>query len=303
MPCLCPLDAWPAPPGAADKRPVFSPARSYAGAKPMRIPCGQCLSCRLSRSQDWATRIMHEVQCHEFAWFLTPTYSDDHLPADMSVSVRAHQDFVRRLRGELGALRFFGVGEYGGRFGRPHYHTIIFGPEIPARSLLRKSHSGELLYSSPVLERAWPYGECAIGNVTVQSAGYVARYTVKKVGGDAAEERYRRVHPVTGEVCQVRPEFAVMSRRPGIGSAWFERFSADAFPSDFVIVDGRKRPVPRFYKERLDERAQLRVTAKRKAKARRHAADQTDARLLVRDEALRLRAARLKRGLDEGGEA
>lgn len=300
MPCLSPVDAWPPPPGAADKRPVFSAFRSFQGAKAFSLPCGQCLSCRLSRAQEWATRIMHEVSMHEFAWFLTPTYSDEHLPADFSVSVRAHQDFIRRLRGEVGALRFFGVGEYGGRFGRPHYHTIIFGPDLPGRVPLRKSPSGEVLYSSPLLERVWPFGECAIGTVTTQSAGYVARYTVKKVGGDPASEHYRRVHPVTGEVVQVRPEFAVMSRRPGIGAGWFDRFASDAFPSDFVIVDGRKRPVPRFYKLRLSEREQLAVTSKRKAKALRHSADQTDARLMVRTEALRLRVQRLRRGLDDG---
>jgi len=242
---------------------------------------------------------MHEVQMHEFAWFLTPTYSDEHLPPDMSVSVRAHQDFVRRLRGELGSLRFFGVGEYGGRFGRPHYHTIVFGPDIPGRELLRKSPSGELLYRAPVLERAWPFGECAIGTVTVQSAAYVARYTVKKIGGEMAESHYQRLHPATGEVCKVRPEFAVMSRRPGIGSGWFDKFAGDAFPSDFVVVDGRKRAVPRFYKQRLSEAEQRDVTARRQAKARKHAADQTDSRLMVRAEVLRLRTSRLKRDMGE----
>ena len=117
------------------------------------------------------------------------------------------------------------------------------------------------MYRSPSLERVWPFGLSEIGSLTPQSAGYVARYCTKKVGGDAASEHYRRVDPVTGEVFQVRPEFGLMSRRPGIGAEWFERFRGDVYPSDYLTMDGSRVPVPRFYSDRLTDSERLRVRA------------------------------------------
>lgn len=303
MPCTCPMDAYPARPDSADQSLVWSPHSSYAGARPIRLPCGQCLGCRLDRSQGWATRIVHEAQFHEHSVFVTPTFSDEFLPADLSVSVRTHQLFVKRVRYFFEKpLRFFGVGEYGGKTNRPHYHTIFFGLELPDRTLWRTTPAGDRLYRSVSFERAWPYGHCLIGEVTPQSAAYVARYCTKKMTGEASASAYRRTSfdPATGEIraWQVRSEFAVMSRRPGIGSEWFEKFSGDAFPSDFVVIDGQKRAVPAFYKKRLAEAAAAEVTLKRKVNARRHAANNTEARLMTRHESQRLRAERLERSLE-----
>ena len=60
------------------------------------------------------------------------------------------------------------------------------------------------------------------------------------------------------------PEFALMSRRPGLGTTWFEKFASDAFPSDFLIVDGRKVRPPGFYLRKLDEAAQQPIKRSRK---------------------------------------
>ena len=66
-----------------------------------------------------------------------------------------------------------------------------------------------------------------VGDVSFQSAGYVARYSLKKVNGDLAAAHYRRVDPDTGEVFDLVPEFAHMSLKPGIGASWFDRFYGD----------------------------------------------------------------------------
>lgn len=302
MPCFCPLDVWPAPPDAADRRPVFSPQASYAGARSFRLPCGQCLGCRKDRSEQWSTRIMHEASCHDSSVFVTETFSDEFLPADLSVSVRTHQLFIKRVRKAFGPVRYFGAGEYGDRTLRPHYHTILFGLELPDRYLWKRTPSGAFLYRSPALERCWPYGHCLIGDVTAQSAAYVARYCMKKLTGPPSLERYRRseIVPETGEIrtWNVQAEFAVMSRKPGIGSAWFSKFASDCFPSDFLIRDGKKVAVPGFYKDKLAGRDALRVMADRKKRARVHADNNSDSRLLVRREVHARRAALLERSLD-----
>lgn len=266
----------------------------------------------------------HENSEHERSSFVTLTFSDEYLPPDYSINVRDLQLFMKRLRKALGheRVRYFACGEYGDSNGRPHYHLLLFGYDFPDRTLWRRTNSGELTYRSAFLESVWPFGHSEIGAVTPQSINYVARYILKKINGEASENHYLRVHPLTGEVCRVNPEFIVMSSRPGIGSTWFDKFSTDAFPSDFVVIDGVKRPVPRYYtkklvaledrdqaaedaanpdKPRLLARASTRVQAKRLQRASdpRSKANNTPERLAVRAESATLKVARLKRELDE----
>lgn len=264
------------------------------------------MGCKLDQARDWATRIHHEAQLHQASCFLTLTFSDEHLPPDLSVSTRDLQLFMKRLRKKLGhgRVRYFGCGEYGEQLRRPHYHLILFGYDFPDRRPWRKTKSGFVVARSAELETVWPFGHAEIGTVTTESAGYVARYVTKKVSGDDdyARAHYRRekVDPVTGEVYQwqVQKEFIVMSTRPGIGAAWFDKFATDAFPSDFVVIEGRKTRVPRYYSKKLEGMDKLRILAKRKEKAALHPEEQTDSRLITKHESQILRATRLTRELD-----
>lgn len=271
---------------------------SYAGALAVKVPCGSCMPCRLNRAMQWSTRLAHEAMYHDTSSFLTLTYSDEHLPDSYSVDTREFQLFMKRLRMKTPPLRFFACGEYGGQTNRPHYHALIFGYDFPDKQLWRRSPTGHLLYRSPMLEQVWPYGHSEIGTVTPQSAGYVARYVTKKVTGNRAVEHYQRIHPLTGQEVQVKPEFLLMSRRPGIGQQWFEDYKSDAFPSDFVIVDGTKRPVPKYYYKRLLEEEKRVMAQKRRKQAVQK--DEGWERDLVKEEvAHRLVHHRLLRQMEE----
>lgn len=257
------------------------------------------MNCRLERASDWATRLYHEAMSHEESAFVTLTYSDEELPDDYSIHVRHVQLFMKRLRKASGVkVRYFACGEYGESTYRPHYHLVIFGLSFPDKTPWRQTSSGYITYRSAFLEKVWPLGHAEIGTVTPQSAGYVARYITKKITGDAAKEHYARVHPITGEQVQVTPEFLVMSNRPGIGSGWFDKFSGDAFPSDFVIVNGQKKPVPKYYKKKLSEPEALRVTAARKQAAHEKPAE-SDWRLPVKEEVTIRRLTLLRREMEE----
>lgn len=295
MPCYHPIDAFPGGPG--QPRVVFNPLQSYAGSVAFKLPCGQCIGCRIARARDWATRMHHEASLHDESSFLTLTYADEHLPADGSISRRATQLFFKRLRKSIDTrIRYFVVGEYGDHSNRPHYHAIVFGYGFPDKYHWRQAPSGEPLYRSELLEKIWPFGNAEIGTVTHKSAGYVARYCLKKVNGERAASHYQFPHPVSGEVFRVLPEFALMSK--GLGGGWFDKYHRDAFPSDFVIVDGSKRSVPAYYKKKLSELAQLEVKRKRMIRVRADAKNQTPERLAVREELQTLRAIHLKREMD-----
>lgn len=219
----------------------------------LRLPCGRCIGCRLERSRQWAVRIMHEASLHDANCVVTLTYDEKHLPADASLDKRAFPLFIRRLRKTGVRARYFHCGEYGDKRKRPHYHGCLFGHDFADKVLGPPSKSGADQWLSRSLERLWPYGLCTIGTLNFESAAYIARYVCKKVTGRAAEGAYSRVDEATGEVFSIEPEFATMSRRPGIGSVWFDRFGSEVFPSDEVICRGRACKPPRYYDKQLSE--------------------------------------------------
>ncbi|QCQ84878.1 replication initiator protein [Blackfly microvirus SF02] len=242
-------------------------------------------------------RIVDEARYHDAVCMVSLTFRDECLPPRYSVSVSDVQLFMKRLRFRFGAgIRFFACGEYGEKGFRPHYHVILFGLDFRAdRKLHGVSGSGEPFYNSAELSALWPYGFAAISDFTVATAGYVARYALKKVRGKGASSYYYRAHPLTGEMCHVSPEFVTMSRMPGLGTRWFEEFGGDAFPSDFVVKRGVRYSVPRFYLKKLADEGKEAVLAKRRVAARARVADTSPARLAVRQEVVELRAERLKR--------
>lgn len=308
MSCTCPLEAWPPAPGSESRRFVFSPRQSYAGAASISIPCGQCLGCRLDRSRAWGVRIMHEAQlagpgrAHFALLTLSPEWLEK-LEADEPARPRNSlwkpdvQRFMKRLRNRVGeGVKSFTGAEYGDERARPHYHACLMHLDLPDLEPWKRVGSGNVVYRSQLLEQVWPFGYVHVGTLTQQSAEYAARYAVKKANGALADEVYARVDEATGEVSRVVPEFALMSK--GLGKGWFERFASDCH-SGFVIQNGRKVPVPRYYRVRLPEAVQLVQRVRGQAHARSHAAEHRDSRLLVKHQSRELKAARLVREFDQ----
>lgn len=219
---------------------------------PTPLPCGQCVGCRLERSRQWAIRLMKELKLHDRSCFLTLTYDDDHLPklpnGRPTLVLDDIQLFLKKLRKQFSPhpLRFFQCGEYGERTHRPHHHMILFGEDFSKdRSRIEDSRSGFAQFESPLLTRTWGKGRAVISEVSFESAAYVARYALKKVTGKGSSFHY------AGR----KPEFVTMSRRPGIGSGYFEEFAQDMYPSDEVVPSiGRPASLPPKYFDKLLER-------------------------------------------------
>lgn len=181
---------------------------------------------------------------HEENSFLTLTYAPDHLPSDGSVSVRDFQLFMKRLRKRLGIkVRFFACGEYGEKLGRPHYHACLFGYDFPDKELDEVNHRGDKIYRSRILEETWQKGRCSVGDLTFESAAYVARYVTKKITGPAAADHYQ------GKT----PEFTLHSKKPGIGQGFYQRWRSDIYPHDEVILRGQKMRPPKYYDGQLEK--------------------------------------------------
>lgn len=255
------------------------------------VPCGGCVGCRLERSRQWAVRCMHEAACHEENAFVTLTYDDEHLPPDGGLDRRAFPLFMKRLRKEVAParVRFFHCGEYGAREGRPHYHALLFGVGFRDRYPWAK-RKGRQVYRSPLLEQLWQEGNSEVDEVTFGSAAYVARYAVKKSLQEVRDELLA-LDGDTGETWPVPAEYATMSRRPGIGRPWLDRFGGEVYPSDGVVVAGRLAKPPRYYDEwyevqNPESMASVKVVRQTK---RSRPGEGSGARLRVREEVARAR--------------
>jgi len=290
MACYNPLRAYFGRKRAGKNSIVWTPKESVRG-ETLNLPCGGCIGCRLDRSRDWAQRCWHEAQLHEDNCFITLTYDPEHMPANGSIDVREFQLFIKKLRFKYGkGIRYFHCGEYGEKLARPHYHALLFGFDFPDKYLW-SVRNGNNLYRSQALEELWGKGFCTVGSVTVESAGYVARYVMKKVTGDKAEDHYN------GKA----PEYITMSRRPGIGHDWYKKFRGDFFPSDQSVVNGSVVKPPRYYANLLDKEDNVmykELKARRKIKGLQKAWDNDSFRLPVKEVVKKAAIAALSRPLE-----
>lgn len=300
MPCFGPLSAYRPEAGSADRRLIFS-SRELSLEK-IQVPCGQCIGCRLERSRQWAIRCVHEASLYQRNCFITLTYAPEHLPKDGSLVKKHFQDFMKRLRKRFGpGVRYFHCGEYGERGRRPHYHACLFNFDFPDKELW-SVRSGVKLCVSRSLSEVWGKGFCTVGDVTFESAAYVARYVTKKVTGPKAASHYTVVVDERfGEVRELLPEYTTMSRRPGIGRAWLDQFSSDVYPHDRVVLRGKQLRPPKYYDSiyEVDHPFEMEdIKFRRQKRAIESAKDGTFERLRVREKCKMAQFHKLKRGYE-----
>lgn len=294
MPCFHPLRGWRSRtvnPETGRRSIVFKKEQGFEDME-VKLPCGKCIGCRLEYSRQWAVRCVHEAQMHEKNCFITLTYANDQLPEGGTLVKDHFQKFMKRLRKQFGSgIRYFQCGEYGNQNYRPHYHACLFNMDFPDKVLFKTSDQSKL-YTSAALQKLWPFGFSTIGDVTFDSAAYVARYVMKKVTGDKADEHYQ------GRV----PEYTTMSRRPGLAKPWFDEFKNDLYPSDYLVLNGNKMKIPKFYDNCLDRilpHELETIKAQRRAAIDPHDEERTLRRLRVKETVQYSRAELLTRKMEK----
>lgn len=301
MPCYSPLKGWRSrATGESGKRAmVFTPDEAYTDL-PLSVPCGQCIGCRLERSRQWAIRIMHEAQQHTENCFITLTYDGNTLPENGSLIKSDFQNFMKRLRKTLHPkkIRFFHCGEYGENFKRPHYHCAVFGHNFAHK---KYDKDNDLInYGDEILNKTWEKGFTKVGELNFDSAAYIARYITKKVNGIKADTHYGNVNKTTGEITPARlPEYITMSRRPGIGKAYLDKYLKEIYTTDSIIIKGREMLPPKYYDrqyELIDEGAIRKIKSKRVSKVNK--ADNTDERLRIKEICALAKLKTKKRGYE-----
>jgi len=198
----------------------------------MVVPCGECEFCLATKRSDWALRLHWESRMHTVKRFITLTYADPHLVwknGTSQLSKEHLQKWLRAVRDKGYKLRYFAVGEYGSKTYRPHYHIILFG-DIP----------------DEVLRQSWHYGHIHVGEVNDASIMYCLGYLIN---GRTWKMRNGRERP-----------FALMSRRPGIGSNYLSPEMVAWHKSgrkNYVQFYDQRRHLPRYYKTKIFSKIDL----------------------------------------------
>ena len=230
----------------------WSPKKYSKQFPTFQIPCSKCISCRLESARQTAVRCVHEAQMHEQNSFITLTYDEENLTSE-KLQYQDFQKFAKRLRDHIFRshqenietkedyekikISIFVAGEYGDRKKRPHWHALIFNWRPPDCEYKYSNERGDQVYSSRSLSDLWPFGISEIGSITLESAGYCARYASKKLthGPDGTHD------------------FEPISRRSSknaIGKKWIEKFWPDVFNLGFLVLpNGQQCGIPRYYEK------------------------------------------------------
>lgn len=245
------------------------------GVPRLTVPCGKCIFCLSRKRIEWFVRVKNEYQNASSAFFITLTYDDEKLKYHersnkISLSVIDIQLYMKRLRKAivtahrkrlrnernvskpLGSLqnkvseialkcpniKYYFVGEYGSETNRPHYHAIIFNVDIGLKHLIAE---------------AWNWGFVRIDQVNDASIMYVCKYIISKYN--------EYVDIETGEFRQ-KP-FALISKSLGIDYvSTHKKFHRETGRFYVEMEEGKKYPLPRYYKEKIFTKNQIRKHAK-----------------------------------------
>lgn len=205
-----------------------------------QLPCGQCIECRLEYARQWAIRCVHEAQMHPQNIFLTLTYDDDHI-GNNRLDYADFQKFMKRLRKTSNnQIGVFVTGEYGEKSKRMHWHAILFNYAPTDAEYKYSTERGDKVFRSKNIDKLWGKGATEFGSVTLQSAGYCARYAAKKL--------------VHGEDVELYKPISKKSSKHAIGKAWLQKYYMDVFRHGHIVLpDGKTCSIPRYYEKWFKE--------------------------------------------------
>lgn len=209
----------------------------YLVNREMVVPCGSCAFCAATKRSDWSLRLAYEARKHYGSKFVTLTYANNNLTwkdGNPQLVKADLQKWFKRVRKAGYKFRYFAVGEYGAKTLRPHYHIIVFG-DVPDSAL----RQGWSKYNRKT-DKYYELGHVHIGSVTPASIMYCLGYIVN---GKGWQMKHKRERP-----------FTVMSRRPGLGSNYLSPEMIEWHKSgrkNYAILEGQKRHLPRYYKEKI----------------------------------------------------
>jgi hypothetical protein len=214
----------------------------------MFVPCGKCLACLSQKSREWTMRLSHEWSYYNErnSIFLTLTYDNQHLPDNYSLNRRDVQLYLKRLRKAGLNFKYLCAGEYGFKYGRPHYHLIVFGIRNENHLEIRKvNKSNKARYKiDKLLYDKWNKGGIVIGYCSKESIQYCSQYTLKGFHTYLNRKDYFLLYK------REKP-YRVMSK--GIGKRYALDNKLSLYESLYILYNNIKVSIPRSYLKWIDK--------------------------------------------------
>lgn len=218
------------------------PDRPYGVAQVYLVPCGKCAFCQQARRDSWAFRIYHESATQKYpGWFLTMTYDERHVPRTNAgmLTLRFYdiQLYLKRLRKQKYYAKYIAVGEYGAKTDRPHYHMLLW-TDAPVEFLeanWKSSKDGSRM------------GSVHFGTLTAASSMYTLKYILQPKPMYRGREKPRaQFSRFIGAEYMTQQVMEWHSGRDGTQE-----------PIMYSWLDGKKRTLPRYYRNYLFIKPQL----------------------------------------------
>jgi hypothetical protein len=205
-----------------------------------KVPCRQCMPCRIQYQEQLVFACSNELLYNYIkgygATFNCLTYDDNHLPPLGSLRKKDFQLFIKRLRSNikyknpLRNFKYIACGEYGGQFGRAHYHFIIIG----LTDIETKKYANQ----------CWDKGLIDIQTLGTGGLRYVLKYCSKQIKGKIAEELYTNQG--------LEKPFLLRSIK--MGYEWLNNNAEQITNNNFTYIkNGKYVPIPKYYKNILDK--------------------------------------------------
>ena len=272
---------------------------AHCGGVGSEIPCDRCFGCRLNARKEWTYRLVNESEMYDPSkvWFLTLTYDSSELTYGYSTDIDPrtgellifnrpsinysdYDAFRMRLskryeydhKHEKGYIpvRQYHCGEYGEKFQRPHFHAIVFGPQLADLARDSRPFGKNGLRISDDLSKLWGKGYAVLEPACYETMEYTAGYVLKKsIGLDKSEkierfyaafdlppvyEDFRGKSRLAMPDTMISFEKASGSNRPGIGRSWYDAHKDEVYRTDEMTIMRKGRALhvkPPAYYDRL----------------------------------------------------
>lgn len=207
------------------------------------VPCGKCELCKSRRRDEWSVRLqLHADTYHNMPLFLTLTYDDEHLiysddgptlcKSDVRLFLKRYKDRYRLYNTRWS---YFGCGEYGDTFGRPHFHLLFFGDNelqslFDRDSFLADAHVEECWTRyDPETKKYTRIGKVRVFQAQWSGVHYVTKYVLKD------DESFGVTHNLRQE------PFTIWSH--GLGFDWLQSDEAKRFKNMIDRFTAWKREI------------------------------------------------------------
>jgi hypothetical protein len=189
--------------------------------------CRECNECAATYINSWVARCVAEKQTLSNAYSITLTYADVDGVPPLGARVYRYKDVSdmwKRIRsagvrkwGKEFELRYVIVGEKGTKFGRCHYHGVIFSNH-PIHELGKMTHSkGEgLVYKRRLNWSIWGNGFVEFQTGDRKGMSYALKYILKARMTAARSEGMAR----EGKTEYLASSYLWCSKVPAIGQTW-----------------------------------------------------------------------------------